>query len=343
MNTYYIGILNLFLHNAFRLFVNEVTIAISKKSTVFLIKFVVSVVLLSWLVYSIDWTALREVFITAGPGWLILALVFIVLSMVVSVGKWSLVLRSMGINFPWYQLWKAYWIGIFFNNFLPSSIGGDGIRICLVGRSIANMAGAASSVVIERLLATVGLALTGILAGLIAGSGWQVGWIFMLLMIVSIGLLFFLMLGRVPAWAGKGDGKISGFIRGFLSHGQAMRGQGKKIITVGFLSVLFQLIVVAVNYAIFRSLHVNSLGWWDLVYIIPAISAIAMIPIGINGYGIREGAYVLLLASYGVAGSAALAASLLFAVLVSFCSLYGGFLWLGNREKGTGRECCPEA
>jgi uncharacterized protein (TIRG00374 family) len=319
-----------------------VTIAVSKKSLVFLIKIVVSAVLLSWLIYSIDWPALLGVFKAAEPGWLFLAVVFVVFSLVVSVGKWSLVLRAEGIKLPWYQLWKAYWIGIFFNNFLPSSIGGDGIRIFLVGRDISNMAGAASSVVVERLLAAIGLALTGLIAGLIAGSSWQAGWIFMLLIIVSTGLLLFLMLGRVPAWVDQGNGKISGFVRGFLSHGQAMRGQGKMMIKVGFLSVIFQLTVVAVNYAIFRSIHVDSLGWWDLVYIIPAISAIAMIPIGINGYGIREGAYVLLLASYGVAGSAALAASLLFAVLVSFCSLYGGFLWIGNRDKSVSRKCCPE-
>jgi uncharacterized protein (TIRG00374 family) len=321
---------------------NEVTIAISKKNIVFLLKIAVSAVSVCWLIYSTDWTALRDVFKAAELGWLILAGLFVVFSLVVSVEKWSLVLRAEGIKLPWYQLWKVYWIGIFFNNFLPSSIGGDGIRIFLVGRSISNMAGAASSVAVERLLAALGLALTGLLAGLIVGSNWQVGWIFMLLIIVSIGLLLFLMLGSVPAWADKEDGRISGFIRGFLSHGQAMRGQRKMFIKVGILSVIFQLTVVAVNYAVFRSLHIDSLGWWALVYIIPAISAIAMIPIGINGYGIREGAYVLLLASYGVAGSAALAASLLFAVLVSSCSLYGGFLWLGNRDKSVGGECCPE-
>ena len=320
----------------------EVTIAVSKKSIIHLVKIVVSILLLSWLIFSINWADLRDVFSTAEPGWLLLAGVFVVFSLVVSVEKWSLVLSAAGINLPWYQLWKVYWTGIFFNNFLPSSIGGDGIRICLVGRGIGNMAGAASSVVIERLLATIGLALTGLMAGLIAGSSQQVGWIFTLLLIVSTGLLLFLMLGRVPAWADKRNGKISGFVRGFLSHGQAMRGQGKMMIKVGFLSVFFQLTVVAVNYAIFRSLHMYTLGWWDLVYIIPAISAIAMIPIGINGYGIREGAYVLLLATYGVAGSAALAASLLFAVLVSLCSLYGGFLWIGNRDKSAGREYTPE-
>lgn len=318
---------------------NEVIIAMSKKSVYLLIKIIVSGLLLSWLIYSFDWIALLKVLNTAAPGWLVLAGIFIVISMVVSVQKWLLVLKAEGINLPWRQLWKTYWIGIFFNNFLPSSIGGDGVRILLVGRSISNMPCAASSVVIERLLATVGLALTGLLAGLITHSNWQVVWVFIILFFISSVLLLFLMLGKIPAWAAKRDGKVSGFICGFLSHGQALRGHGKMIITVGCLSVLFQLTVVAVNYAIFRSLHMDLLGWWDLVYIIPAISAIAMIPIGINGYGIREGAYVFLFASYGVAGSIALVGSLLFAVLVSFLSLYGGILWLTNRGMGADRPC----
>lgn len=313
----------------------------TKKSLVFLAKIVISGLLLSWLIYSFDWIALRDVFMTAEPGWLFLAVLLIVISMVVSVEKWSRILRAEGINLPWLQLWKVYWIGIFFNNFLPSSIGGDGIRIVMTGRNISNVAGAASSVIIERLLATVGLALTGLVVLPIINSNWYVGWLFIILIIVAAGLLFFLMLGRIPARAAKSDGKFSAFVRGFLSHGHALRGQKKMVITVLFLSVLFQLTVVAVNYAIFRGLHVDFLSWWDLVFIIPAISAIAMVPLGINGYGIREGAYVLLLASYGVTGSVALGASLLFAVLVSFCSLYGGILWLANRgtdADGAGKE-----
>jgi len=304
-----------------------------KKNIILLIKIAISGLLLSWLIYSFDWIALRDVFLSAELSWLFLAVLLIVVSMFVSVEKWSRILRAEGINLPWLQLWKVYWIGIFFNNFLPSSIGGDGMRIFMVGRSISNVAGAASSVIIERLLATVGLALTGLVMLPIARSNWYVGWLFIVLIIVSAGLLFFLMWGRIPAWAAKSEGKFSTFVRGFLSHGSTLRGQKKMIITVLFLSVLFQLTVVAVNYAIFRGLHVDLLSWWDLVFVIPAISAISMVPLGINGYGIREGAYVLLLASYGVAGSEALGASLLFAVLVSLCSLYGGVLWLVN--KGT--------
>ena len=119
----------------------------TKKSLVLLAKIVISGLLLSWLIYSFDWIALRDVFLTAQPGWLFLAVLLIIISMVVSVEKWSRILRAEGINLPWLQLWKVYWIGIFFNNFLPSSIGGDGIRIVMTGRNISNVAGAASSVI----------------------------------------------------------------------------------------------------------------------------------------------------------------------------------------------------
>lgn len=302
------------------------------------VKILISVLLLGFLIYKIEWQDLIEVFIKANPSWLVLAVVLIVLSMVVSVEKWSQILKTEGIYLPWYQLWKAYWIGIFFNNFLPSSIGGDGIRIFLVGRNISNMPGVASSVIIERLLATLGLALTGLLAGFMVKSNWQVNCLFIMLTFVAIGLLFFLIWGSVPAFITKRSGRVKDFMCSLLSYGQAVRGHSKRLLIVGCLSVLFQLTIVAINYAIFRSFQVYSLGWLELVYIIPAISAIAMVPIGINGYGVREGAYVFLLASYGVTGSAALGASLLFAVLVSLCSLYGGLLWLFNRERGANRE-----
>ncbi|KAF1083965.1 hypothetical protein SPSYN_02877 [Sporotomaculum syntrophicum] len=306
------------------------------------LKFLISVLLLGLLIYQLDGQALRGVFLTANPGWLLLAAALIVLSMVVSVEKWSQILKAESIYLPWYQLWKAYWIGLFFNNFLPSSIGGDGIRIFLVGRNISNLACAASSVIIERIMATLGLALTGLLTGLVVKPNWQVSWLFVGLTLVATGLLVFLMWGSLPASVVQRNGRLSNFLRTFLAHGRSVRGHGQRLLLAGCLSVLFQLTVVAVNYAIFRGLQVNSLGWLELVYIIPAISAIAMVPIGINGYGVREGAYVILLASYGVAGSAALGASLLFAVLVSLCSLYGGLLWLVNRERNVLRERLPD-
>jgi len=64
------------------------------------------------------------------------------------------------------------------------------------------------------------------------------------------------------------------------------------------------------------------------VFITSAVSVLSMIPVGINGYGLREGSYVLLLASYGVGADTAVSISILFALLVSIFSISGLFTWL---------------
>ncbi|MBP7479156.1 MAG: hypothetical protein KA785_01795, partial [Spirochaetaceae bacterium] len=58
------------------------------------------------------------------------------------------------------------------------------------------------------------------------------------------------------------------------------------------------------------------------------VSVLSMIPVGINGYGLREGSYVLLLAPYGVGADTAVSISILFALLVSIFSISGLFTWL---------------
>jgi glycosyltransferase 2 family protein len=54
------------------------------------------------------------------------------------------------------------------------------------------------------------------------------------------------------------------------------------------------------------------------------------LPLGINGYGIREGSYVAMLAPYGVSAVSAFASSIIFAFLISICSLWGGWVWLSR-------------
>lgn len=267
--------------------------------------------------------------------WLAVAVLLIVLSMLISVIKWSLVLKAEEIEVSWRDLWRAYWVGLFFNNFLPSSIGGDSVRALFVGKSLANMTGAASSVVIERILATAGLSLTGIsaVAFSIPASSRVTG-LFILLLVVSLAFLFFISRDCNPEQRDGRDGKIVRFLTGMTQQGCYIRSHKRELSFAVFFSVLFQCSVIAVNYAIFRALLIQDVSIGAMFYVIPAISALAMIPVGINGYGVREGAYVTLLSAYGVSGGTAVAVSLIFAFLVSFCSLYGGLEWLLYQDKG---------
>lgn len=300
-----------------------------KKHLHILIRSIISLALLAWLASLIDWPQLSGVLTRIKPAWLCLAFVWIILSMIISIFKWQLVLRAQDISLSWVKLWRAYWAGLFFNNFLPSSIGGDALRILWAGKLTDDLAGAAASVFVERVLATVGLSITGLAASFfVVQADLPVKVLFLILIVISFALLEILIWGGVPKRFAQNRGRIIAFLRGLESHGTRLKGKWRIILLVILLSVLFQVSVVGVNYALFKALRIENIGWLAALYMIPVTSVAAMLPIGINGYGVREGAYVALMANYHVPAGTAFAASLLFAFMVSLSSLYGAWTWL---------------
>ncbi|NPV92770.1 MAG: flippase-like domain-containing protein [Firmicutes bacterium] len=306
------------------------------KNLKLVIRGTVSLLLLGTLLYLIDWRQGWEALLQMNPAYLTLAVFWIVIAVVVSVIKWGLILKAQGLEVPWRELWQAYWIGLFFNNFLPSSIGGDAVRILNIGNSTGDSAGAAYSVIVERTLATTALAMVGIIASVFAGEMWPgLRLFFIMILLVSSVLAGLLLVGKVPYFLQNRKGRVAGFLKGFISHGGRIGRNPKAIFWVIFWSVGFQMANVAVFCALFQGLGLAQVGWLQASLLVPAAGAIAMLPLGINGYGVREGAYVFLLGPLGVDKSLALTASLLFAFLVSFSSLWGGLLWLkGGRWGG---------
>ncbi|MEA4924621.1 MAG: lysylphosphatidylglycerol synthase transmembrane domain-containing protein [Syntrophomonadaceae bacterium] len=298
------------------------------------IKAAVSILLLLWLGLSIDWRKTADILLHTQPVWIFIAILWIIFSMVVSVSKWKLLLNVQTIYLRWTELWRVYWAGIFFNNFLPSSIGGDAFRIFRVAKSGQDNAGAVASVVVERILATTAIAIVGITGGFWAGRlNGQALTLLLGLVIITLLLLGIIFRGKLPASLSSKNGRIIDFLQGMSLHGSRMQANPGAILTVLLLSVVFQLAVVGVNYSIFRALGITSLGWGEILFVVPITSVAAMLPVGINGYGVREGAYVGLLASFSVPRETAFTSSILFAVLVSFCSLYGGWTFWSYRKE----------
>jgi glycosyltransferase 2 family protein len=303
---------------------------LSRVSWKLLARGVVSIGLLGWFVFSFNWNEILRALTGIDPTWLLIAVVWIIVSVVVSTVKWQIILQAQGLNLRFGELWQIYWAGLFFNNFLPSSIGGDALRIMWAGKAADDNPGATASVIVERILATVGLAIVGLLGSLLVpGSNKEITMLFFALILISFAILTLLIVGKLP-WKWRKQNKAAVFLNGLLVHGQKIRKSPKTILVVICWSIVFQLCVVAVNYAIFRSLHFSVVSWVDAMFVIPATSVAAMLPLGINGYGIREGSYVAMLAPYGVSAVSAFASSIIFAFLISICSLWGGWVWLSR-------------
>lgn len=308
-----------------------------RKKYLTLLKVLVSVSLLAWLLWTIEWQRIIDLLAEARIPWMGAALFWIVLSVVVSAYKWLLVNQAAGLNIPYRVLWESYWACLFFNNFLPSSLGGDAIRIYWTGKYVGDMAGAVTTVVAERILATAGLSLLALLVLPFSGVKLPyLGEFFALLAIFSLILLYLIIYPKLLEKLQRlltSFPRATQFLEGFKAHGLRLRRNPQLLISALGWSLVFQACVVMVNYCLFCALNISGVNLLQACVLIPATSAAAMIPLGINGYGTREGAYVALFSSLGVPKAGALTVSLLFAVLVSLTSLWGGWIWLRKRQE----------
>ena len=315
----------------------------NKKKLWTVLRIVISLGLLALAVTLADIDQVAKSLTHFNLVWLLPVFMLILLSVLISALKWGALIKAQGIGISVGKLIAYYNCGLFFNNFLPSSIGGDGIRIYLAGKDAQNTSAAASSVVMERVIATITLALLGLVSSAFAKSPSKIAVVLLAgLLLAGILLATVLMSGWVPKRLRKSDGKFSRGWARFAESAKELRSKKKALGVCLIESVLFQMVVAFVVGAVIAGLNQPQLPLPDLFLITCASSVLAMVPLGINGYGMREGAYIFLLQPYGFTASNALTVSVLFAIAVSAYSLVGGIQWLFI-NKGKKELCKSDA
>ena len=230
-----------------------------------------------------------------------------------------------------------------FNQLLPSTVGGDGMRIWLLHRSGAPLGLATRSVIIDRvcgLFALMILAFLGAGSLLIEGSGEAEVWFAFVLSAGAMGcILAAPILLRVVTWIPVA------FIRRNLEpmtkEIAALQGDRvllAKIVGISLLGHGF-LVIACWSVALSLGVQISLLGMFQ---ILPSVLLIASFPISVAGWGVREGGMVLGLALLGVSSSDAALISILFGLLYLGYGLFGGLVWVINRaprrEQGAGEE-----
>ena len=278
------------------------------------------------------WTAIMA----ARPDGIALAIALIILALLVSAIKWGILLRAQVATISLPYLFNTYLVGLFFNNFLPSNVGGDVARIADIAKRTGKAPEATASVIGERLISGLALALTALIGLLfspqVSGQFAPIVGGLILFFVFVMGLFASRRAKRIistvirrllgPKWferIGRVAGSIALAIRNPSTFLWAM-----------FWSFAFHITLVLVNYAIFIALNIN-LPLISFVLYVPIIAAIQLVPVSVNGFGVREVAYVYFFGTVGVSSSGAAAASLLFGILVMLVSLPGGLIFANRR------------
>ncbi|MDO8915537.1 MAG: lysylphosphatidylglycerol synthase transmembrane domain-containing protein [Coriobacteriia bacterium] len=296
----------------------------------------VSVTALAIVASRIDLRAVRDGLTALDWPWMLGAASTVCSAILLSAVKWRVLLRSRERALPLTRLIRHYLVGLFFNNFLPTSVGGDVVRAWDVGRDLDDTSEGAASVVAERLIASVGLALTAAIGLPFVRVGAPVYVAVAVVFVVGAGLAgLFLVPSLSERMVSSAMGRRFEGVAGWLGAttritGEVLRDK-RTVLLVLALSVLFQVLVAAVTWFIFRALGAE-VSLVECVVYTSIVSAVTMVPVSISGHGVREAGYAYFFALAGVAPATAVTASMLFFATVAVCTLPGAAFFAAGRR-----------
>ena len=304
-------------------------------------RIVLGVVLLAWVLRRVHWAELSDKLAHAKHEWIVAAFAVSLAGNLLGAWRWRLLLSSLGrlVSMPY--LFGSYLVGLFFNNFLPSNVGGDVVRAAASRKkSGGSFTEHITVVLVERM---IGLLATLCLGGIAAAAG-HARWIgskateglIAALVLSALGLYLALshpvrefilrFLPRVPgAFVRRTVGKMLAAFELFSRTPGALAANFA-------LSLGFQLLLI-VHFWLIQFAFGEAAPFRTFLVVVPLVFTAMMLPVGINGLGVREWAFVALLTRAGFNPASALALSLASYGIAVLQGLLGGAVYV-TREIG---------
>lgn len=326
----------------------------------------VSILLIGVLITATHQSNLGAILATISPGAFALAIVAHGFGFALSTRRWQLLLRSVGVNERFWALLQLYLIALFFSLFLPTSAGGDAVRIYQVARRSGRAAEAIIGTLQERFLGLGASLLIGLAAMFyylpLVPEGLR-AWVAAIALTGMVGVAFVLYPRLAfstcrQVWRVFDRCPIPNSVR---SHPIALR------VTAGLQPIaaipplpplrLFVLLTLSLGaaiagissyYIISHSLNL-SVSLIAFCLVVPLVWIVRMIPVSIGGIGVGEGSFVFLMGLFAVASGPSLALALTVLAIQTIFALVGGLLlalhvvrggWIADRQS---RDADPSA
>ena len=306
------------------------------------LKLVLGAALLGLLGWLVDWPGTWRTLRHSNLPLVLLSAAVLVSALVVSTAKWQRLARLACGRLSFLLLLRAYWIGNFLSNYLPSNVGGDVARV-LVLRQSAGMVQLAGSVLVERVTGVAALAvIAGVCLVLRPAQPWNLNLALWLLIAgIVVGVLLAsaagghllrgegALLEGLPALVRRIAQKLTRF-------GEAVadfRNAPGEVAIAGLWSCLFYGVLVLFQFAVLRAVG-SSITLVDTALVAPLVPLVSLLPITANGLGLTEGAFVLFYTQMGVPAEQAFAAAILRRLVTIAVSVPGGLMWLRSGDDG---------
>ncbi len=258
-------------------------------------------------------------------------------STVLGAWQWTRILRHAGVEVSAARMQALYWVGLFFNNFLPSNVGGDLVKVADLAVDTGKVLRPLAGTLLDRVLGLSALVALAFLAGLGLGGGAPAGipwWALGLLVLPTIGLAASLLSGR----AGRGISSLAGYllparmagrVRELLVELASYRAQPWFVVQLAALALVVQGLRVATHLAVAwaMGIELNLETVLAFYVVVPILGVAIVLPLSFNGLGVREFAASRLMPEMGIAPALAFSLQVATYFVQVAVSLIGGVIF----------------
>ena len=302
-------------------------------------RIVVGVGLILFLLWRLDFNKILSNIQSLEASYLFYGLITYLFFVIVSAWRWQVLLDFKKFVIPFGRTSVLYFIALFFNNLLPTTVGGDVMRVLYTMKK--RKADALAIVLVDRILGFVGLfvfALFAVLYLLIVKQQTEFLPFIVIGLVAIVFITYVFFSERVYSMLAPMVQKLKVLRLGErlnrLHEAATEFGGAWGPITLCVVhSIIIQALLAIAPFFVLLAIGNFEVGILPFFIYVPIINVVSMIPVSLNALGVREYFYVLLFARAGVAGETSLAVSLVSFFLLFLLSLIGGVFFILYRKK----------
>jgi glycosyltransferase 2 family protein len=305
----------------------------------FSLKLIVSLSILALiLIFKTSIKEVLNVLKTVNIWWLAVSFSLHGLGLLISAIRWQILVKAQGDSAPLSFLIKSYLVGNFFNTILPSRIGGDVVRIWDGSRYSKTVLKSSAIILVERLSGIVVLFLFAFGAAIFRldmAQNIPVIWVSLVIGFSGLAAILFFFTPLIEKIINKIPSK--GFLKKIIQKTIEFRSTiifyktKKTALSKAFVwAFLLQANVILHFFLIGKALHLN-IKFIDYLVFIPIVMIIQLIPITINGLGLREGAYIEIFEFYGIAPESAFSFALIDVAFMLIIGVIGAIIYVTRK------------
>ena len=296
-----------------------------------IIKLLITIAIFYFLFRNIDFVEFSKILLNSHGGWILVALIMQLTSTYLAAYRWFKISQLLVFKEKLSFYVQSYFKGTFFNQVLPSSIGGDAVRIIDLTRKGYEKKDAFYVVFVDRVVGLVGLLVLNLFATLLFFGAFDEQFSLLIIFIALGGILGFALLFQLHRLTFLANIKILNLFVRLANRLNSLYASRALLLKHIGISVIVHFFSVLTMYGLSLALSLE-LSFQTLLIAVPPVFLLTIVPISLAGWGVREGAMIGILMLVGADQTKVLVMSVLYGLLLIVSALPGSYFWIKSKK-----------